>query len=1739
MLGKTWKRTLWLVFVGITLSTSVSGEGELPRLEQTEFDAHGLNETLLHISVLGRYSLQTQSDQGTKIEIVDRMAGPFAAAGSAGEQDGRLDLLLDKGTYKIRLRSHEEGVGTLKLAVHPFVEIDSSDKLLSLDAYQIESSSLEDLQQRSFWLHLKKRRILRLEAIGRNLKECRLWRDGVWLEDIKPRFSTYAPVNGQPMGYAEFYHDLNPGVYRLTFYGGAALAWTDDSGTHPFSLRMGYRRLGSSGVQIITLSPFGRDAYVAPAKTDFFQISRADKKTTRLSVRRWDDKASRHGGVERTSITKESRNPSAVVQTRETRRDKWVTVQGNPGDQVVLTYFTKKRETFSFSQKSGDYWISSLHSVEGRDAIDVTGVLTHPAQKTPVASQVFPVGLKTPLVTGKFNLLGETSLFLKLEEAGTYVIEEDETSGARGRYRIEPFTINRPRNYRPPPFESPGTKFELTHGFYKLTIQPDESKGILSFILRQKDAEADNIHAISPVARKQSLFLPKVTIPEYRGQYTLRLNHRHNVITGIIIRALPMDLSEPLPVILNPEQSVPVSISVRQRSTLVVERDKETPFLLNAGERRLTADSTLSPGSHKLTLKNTGTETTLFTLKTIPAEPPSELTLSDLKDQLEQPKSFPQLTEQKPLYVNFERDQKQHFTLIVEEPSLYRLETSGRLSTQLTVRTALITQLFTEKQNGIGRNALVQQYLRPGVYQVTVQTQGQSRGRAGIHLRRTSLRLEEGLTVGVVKKAHLQPDVALQYKLTIDKPGQYHLETLGLGKDFTYRLEDEEEWPLTVPKRGGEMHRHFEQGVYHYYSMPLPVASTRITALTRTPEKQERVGKGPHPIPFNETVKMMWREEGGRPPDIFTKEITAPVDVTIDLSGGMEGVIRLRGVESNGRAITGGSAWKGTLQPGQYEIAVKSAKENNLLPYTLRIGTSQLIPGLRQPVSLPADLTVRLGESGIVDLFSSGPTDVKASLWDETGTRLLAQNDDMPNDWNFRISQRLTAGRYLLKLVPVGRTHDIVHIYMKFREQHALPQRGSPPFTVDADLEEKVLAVPFRVDNTSSLVGVTVNASQLRTEHGVGALGVALLKGTHTLYEGTVNDTEAPPFYIPLQVETPYQILIWGLGDFTGEVTLDVASLEVKPVSVLPEQTELLWPPYAEPIALELTDADQSSYWARESTGAPLQFSSTLEQPFETTVMDAPLVMNAGRGRLILSPYEKTQHLILEPFALVPIHRNPRYAGQETVKTVELGQLPFAFNLENENDGPLLLEVNSIGGQIGAMTYTSESQLGSKFHWGGMGIVPSKTVAAVPSKGKYRAKIWQTRKTVETEKVHLTTHPLRIEERIQFGQVFSYEGPIKPGSAKTFALDKTHQTYELLLTGGLVAFVWDGKQTQALVAARGNTQELITVTSGELFIANRGNGAGLFRIERKREIAETTQEFDPKKGFEGVFTEAGTVSLWIEEIKGRKALFVAGDAVKSRLLGNDGIIREGERFQAQGILELSYEPGYVKVWEANPQEKDLAFMGKKPRRVKGLSNGLAKLENRSQRWMFNLKHPAYIIADADGPGVTGLLADQKVVATSVASSNKGRQLRYFLPPGDYQLWTRPLEGTTQAGNIRLLKVFPKPLDTASDSPRLIRPGEIQVFKFNVTVKGKVGVGIRTESDQLDAKLFDSQFKRLAASPVMIQELELGEYLLTIETVAQASGPIQYTPLVLGHTGGRLEIPEEVIGKYLTQTTEDE
>ena len=215
------------------------------------------------------------------------------------------------------------------------------------------------------------------------------------------------------------------------------------------------------------------------------------------------------------------------------------------------------------------------------------------------------------------------------------MIEEDEASGARGRYRIEPFMVRKSQKLSISAISVAGKSLELTQGFYKLTIRPDKSKGILSFVLHQKDKSVDDLQTDSSL-RKHSLLMPKVNLPERRERYTLELNRRHSVATGIIVRSLPMDLSEPLPVILNPGQSVASlhghRAAVHPSYSIATKR---TPFLLITDTVRwpaVAADAILPPGLYLFNLKNSGTETALFTLKTVPTQSVSELMPGDLKE---------------------------------------------------------------------------------------------------------------------------------------------------------------------------------------------------------------------------------------------------------------------------------------------------------------------------------------------------------------------------------------------------------------------------------------------------------------------------------------------------------------------------------------------------------------------------------------------------------------------------------------------------------------------------------------------------------------------------------------------------------------------------------------------------------------------------------------------------------------------------------------------------------------------------------------------------------------------------------------------------------------------------------------------------------------------------------------------------------------------------------------------------
>src|SRR5215204_758928 len=127
-------------------------------LSAQEVPAAGRREAILSVDRFGRYSVRAESAQGTSIELIDRMAGSLGRSGEPGRENGRLDLILDRGTYKLVLESHEKGKGTAKLKAAAFRDRlpagPAGAGLPRLPETRLVAETLGDLEQLSYWLEV-------------------------------------------------------------------------------------------------------------------------------------------------------------------------------------------------------------------------------------------------------------------------------------------------------------------------------------------------------------------------------------------------------------------------------------------------------------------------------------------------------------------------------------------------------------------------------------------------------------------------------------------------------------------------------------------------------------------------------------------------------------------------------------------------------------------------------------------------------------------------------------------------------------------------------------------------------------------------------------------------------------------------------------------------------------------------------------------------------------------------------------------------------------------------------------------------------------------------------------------------------------------------------------------------------------------------------------------------------------------------------------------------------------------------------------------------------------------------------------------------------------------------------------------------------------------------------------------------------------------------------------------------
>ena len=1729
-------------------------------LDKSSFNNGGWNETRLHIAQPGSYHLKVTSSQGTKIDLIDRMKGTILKSGVVGKNDGDGIVLLDKGTYKIRTQSPNKLIGEIKLVVTAFKEGRSErvEDWPLLKPLQLEQGSLLNLQQQSFWIQQTKRKNLKLEAIGRSLATCRLWQYGHWQLDVTPRIQQYEPTVGRPMTYIEFNHELNPGWYRLTCYGTAPLAWANDTSASPFYVRLGIPELGTNGRKIVTISPFGRDVLLLPKAANFFQLrhndssnslnnSNNDKTATTLRVTQWVPQSSRHQSGQVATIDKKLRDPQVIIRSCQCHQKQLITLQGQPGDSVVLDHFVNYKEPTLTGNNNG-YWISSLPTINANDALDVTAFLTHADAKSPLASQVIKIDVDTPMIR-TINLLGATEVFIKVQTKGTYHLIADNSSSAQAEYQLTRFFKNANLQDNHGDIEDPDLlpltehTHELLTGFYRLRLSP-KLKGVLTFALIKHDGvagKATKAQLLSLANSKlagahtiaRSLVWPHVKLAPKSATWTpyrLLVNDRFGVNIGFDIRPLPMNLKDPLPVWLAPGQSVPIDVVIKQKSKLRVTSLTPSTFSLMAGSWPVTAATHLAPGRYIFTLTNTDKQAMLFTLAAEhPATTSTKLAISTADWQ--GPLPFRELIEDQPVFTDFARLERQQFTFKVGTPGFYRLETSGRLAMSLTAANRMTTKLYTATNNGIGRNALITNYFNSGTYLVTAATMGRSRGRAGIHLRKTPMQHAKNLQLNQEQRVNLAADTAIMFDFDILEKDHYHLQTLGLGKSFASRLEDAAGWPILTPGKRGDISTVLTPGRYRFFSLPEPLASRRLIGLQRIITHQKTAGKGPHVLALNQTIEYIWQERADRSPDLFSIDITAPVDVTLSLSKRMQLELKRDDHLESIVLLTGGRDWQGELLPGQYQARVQSIEKNDGVTYTIGLQTDQLIPGSQQTiVQLPTSIDIRVGTAQTIELHSSGTSDVKAFLCDEQH-RLLDWNDDQDDDWNFRLSQYLLPGKYTLQLSPVGRQHKPITVTMQAQEQERLKLR-TLPFKLRHSLQQGVLHIPFQTNNYARLVHLKTN---------MPALGLAVYKNQKLLAKGEIE------IFIPLEANTQYDLHVWRLHRSTAALELSALELPDEEWSIPSVKTTFM-PQQASPSAIRLLRSHDDVAYQFNNAEATLLCNAASEIACRQIKADLPVALN-DNAWLVVKRGSQREAITINPMAVT--------ANSES--TLEIGATPLVFDIQQTTAGPLLLEASFAGGEMGAMTVAQHAynKMAKNAHWFGAWRTQTKTLMVIPGPGSYRGKLWRTKANSDWQNVVLRTLSFIVQDPLTKLPEAEITAEIAPGHAKRYQL-QGDQAIDLVLGKNMLALVWHNDMAMQLIAAIDNhTHQKIAVTGGVLILLNRGDQPALYRLQADVAPLPTHAFFAAQTMFERSFSQPGKLSLALTNIPKDHHLFVAGDHVRSLLLGANGILSSHDNLSendslstssllstiktyslpdqaTQGFLQLDYQPGYVQIWHAPLADQQTARMGQIPAIPVLPLKANVKLLAEDQLWSFSLSQPTHVNVAANTAGTTALYKDNKVVEIAVSQDPEQRRLSRLLAPGDYLVWTRPLVNNFQQGELLLTKTPPFVLDEAQSSThsRLIHGIETHVFQFAVLNDAKVGVGLQTDHDNLLVNLYDSSYQLIGSGALLLRDLTPGNYFFTVAATAPFASPIQYKPILLG-TKGRLQgVPNKVLQQYL-------
>ena len=525
-------------------------------LDRTTFPTAGETDVMLRVATAGRFAITAHSATGTALQLVDMLTGPSPREGWPGKADGRIDALLDVGTYKLRAVGAAGAAGQTALAATGFAE--AAPPVLA-PGYAPATLQLRDLQVQALWLVVGRDvAFTRVEAAGRSLRALKLWRDGRDLAEIGEQVAAIAPQPAHPLTDIVLSGRLSPGTYLIAAYGGPALPWADGAPDQPLYLRTGRSTDLLAGGATGRVGPFGSEAFAVPPNAAQALLRLPQSADAVLQV--FDGAAE----SDEVMIGRTQREPAVLLDLPEKpKQERSVVLRAAPGQDFALRVVAAGQNV---PDRPGRYWFAAAEDALGGDEAPAAAALfriNKDGTGTAIGSAGVPEIGPAQAWRTRFNYRGETTLLFRVAAPVTVAVRAEGVALTARIATLDGAVMNATGN------GTAATHWALSPAWYALHLgaRPD-AVGILDLTLGPPGLVPPTPEPSHPAA-------PVLPLGEHavEADSGLRLfvDDVPGFVGGLIARPAPLDLGQgPVVATLAPGAGAAVAARAPEAGVLVL-----------------------------------------------------------------------------------------------------------------------------------------------------------------------------------------------------------------------------------------------------------------------------------------------------------------------------------------------------------------------------------------------------------------------------------------------------------------------------------------------------------------------------------------------------------------------------------------------------------------------------------------------------------------------------------------------------------------------------------------------------------------------------------------------------------------------------------------------------------------------------------------------------------------------------------------------------------------------------------------------------------------------------------------------------------------------------------------------------------------------------------------------------------------------------------------------------------------